>query len=113
MSKDLHILQHSLGVDQYGRGKQYRNHFCTGEGSLDHPTCNDLVERGLMKVRRSVEMYGGMDVFFVTEAGRAWMAENSPVPPKLSRSKQRYQDFLESDSGLQFGEWLKARSLSS
>lgn len=29
----LNILQHSLGLDEYGRGTPYRNHFVTGEGS--------------------------------------------------------------------------------
>lgn len=109
MSADLQILQHSLGVDQYGRGDQYRNHFCTGEGSTDHPICNDLVERGLMKVRRKVEHYGGMVVFFVTDEGRAWMLANSPAAPKLTRSQKRYRDYCDADSGLSFGEWLCVR----
>lgn len=109
MSADLHILQHSLGVDQYGRGEPYRNHFCTGEGSVDHPICNDLVERGLMLVRRNVAVYGGDDVFFVTDEGRAWMLANSPQPPKLTRSQKRYRDYCDADSGLSFGEWLRVR----
>lgn len=106
---DLHILQHSLGADQYGRGAQGRNHFATDEGGDDHRICNDLVERGLMTVRRNYQPYGGMDVFFVTDAGKRWMAENSPSPPKLTKSQQRYQDYLDADSGLRFGEWLKTR----
>lgn len=111
MDNDLHILQHALGVDQHGRGQQYRNHFCTGEGSADHATCNSLVERGLMKVRRAVAMYGGDDLFFVTDEGRAWMAANSPPPPKLTRSQQRYQQYLDADCGETFGEWLRLQAL--
>ena len=49
--EQLHILQHSLGLDEYGRGTMYRNHFVTGEGSLDHPHCVALVEAGLMNQR--------------------------------------------------------------
>lgn len=107
MEYDLHILQHSLGVDQYGRGRQYRNHFCTGPGSLDHPTCLDLTARGLMTRRIAPKFFGGADMFYVTDAGRAYVAEHSPAPPKLSRSKQRYQDYLDADCGIPFGEWIK------
>lgn len=89
-----HILQHSLGVDEYGRGEQYRNHFVTGEGSDDHPTCNALVEAGLMGVRRAMAISGGMDGFWVTPAGKAYVAEHSPPAPKVSAGRQRYLDWL-------------------
>lgn len=106
MSDDLHILQHSLGVDQYGRGDQYRSHFVTGEGSDDHPACMRLFEAGLMTMRANVDVMGGMDLFHVTDAGRQYVAEHSPAPPKLSRSKQRYQRYLDADCGLSFRDWL-------
>lgn len=109
-AKILHILQHSLGLDQYGRGDQYRNHFVTGEGSIDHPICTEAVERGLMECRRKgYELYGGDDVFAVTPAGKQWMAENSPRPPKLTRAQARYQDYLDADSCESFGEWLRRK----
>lgn len=104
----LHIIQHSLGVDQFGRGDQYRNYFATDEGSIDHPICMEAVSRGLMQVRRAnYEPYGGMDVFAVTAEGKLWMAENSPQPPKLTRSQQRYQAYLNADwfAG-SFREWI-------
>lgn len=104
---ELHILQHSLGVDQYGRGRQYRNHFVTGEGSTDHPFCMALAEKGLMTRRPGSELTGADDLFLVTDSGRRWMQENSPVPPKLTRSQQRYRDYIEVDSSLSFGEWIK------
>jgi hypothetical protein len=93
-ARGLHILQHSLGVDQYGRGQQYRNHFATGEGSVDHPDCMALVSAGLMNVRRATAFMSGMDLFYVTDAGRAYVAENSPPPPKLTRAQQRYRHWL-------------------
>lgn len=105
----LHILQHSLGVDQHGRGEQYRNHFVTGEGSTDHPHCMALVAAGLMTRRPGNELTGGGDLFHVTPAGKAAVAEHSPAPPKLTRSQRRYEAFLKADCGLTFGEWLKGR----
>ena len=64
----LHILQHSLGLT-YGK-KMYRNHFCTGEGSSDHPDCMFLVCAGYMTRRKGSQITGGDDVFYVTEEGK-------------------------------------------
>lgn len=108
--RELHILQHALGVDQYGRGDQYRSHFVTGDGSDDHPACMSLVAAGLMRRHAGSEMTGGDDLFRVTEAGRAYVAEHSPPPPKLTRSQQRYSDYLDADSDMSFGEWLRWQS---
>jgi hypothetical protein len=104
---ELHILQHALGVDQHGRGDQYRSHFVTGAGSDDHPICMALTERGLMKRWDGATLsFGGDDFFRVTDAGRAYVAEHSPAPPKLTRSQQRYQRYLDADSNLTFRDWL-------
>ena len=105
--QDLHILQHALGVDQFGRGAQHRSHFVTGAGSDDHPTCMALTERGLMKRWDGASLqFGGDDFFRVTDAGRAFVAEHSPPPPKLTRSQRRYQRYLDADSSLTFRAWL-------
>lgn len=109
----LDILQHSLGVDQYGRGRQYRNHFVTGAGTTDFPHCMALVEAGLMTRRPGTAISGWDDVFTVTRAGVRAVAEHSPTPPKLTRSQRRYQEFLDADCGLKFGEWLRATSRRS
>lgn len=108
-AKQLQILQHSLGVDQYGRGRMYRNHFVTGEGSKDHADCLALVERGDIIRHAKVELYGGDDLFQVTQQGRETVMAESPAPPKISRSKKRYLDYLNADSGLTFFEWLLLR----
>ncbi|RVI16114.1 hypothetical protein CN200_16335 [Sinorhizobium meliloti] len=108
-AKHLHILQHSLGLDQYGRGTFYRNHFVTGEGSKDHSDCMELVEAGFMTRRANIEIYGGMDFFCVTEAGKAAMLQHSPQPPKLTKGQQRYQDYLDADCSMSFIEYLKYR----
>jgi hypothetical protein len=106
VSANLHILQHSLGVDQYGRGRRYRNHFCTGPGSTDWNDCNALVADGLMVRRDGSALTGGDYLFTVTDAGQRHVTEHSPAPPKLTRSKQRYQDYLDADTGLSFREWI-------
>ncbi len=102
-SKQLEVLQHSLGVDQYGRGEMYRNHFCAGGD--DEEVCRELVTLGYMATfERSFLPYYNCTV---TPAGKAAMLAGSPKPPKLTRSQQRYRRFLRHDSGLSFREWLK------
>lgn len=107
--KQLHILQHSLGLDKYGRGTCYRNHFVTGEGSNDHPDCMALVEAGYMGVRKNHPLAGGDDGFWVTELGKIAAREHSPSPPKLTKGQQRYQDYLRYDSSMTFIEYIKYR----
>lgn len=113
MKEHMHILQHALGLDQYGRGREYRNHFCTGPGSVDFLPCRALVEAGLMSERAGNPIAGGNHLFTVTDAGRRFIRENSPAAPKLSRSQRRYRDYLDADSGLSFGEWLKISRAST
>ena len=93
-SRGLHILQHSLGVDRYGEGDQYRNHFATGEGSTDYPDCMAMVEAGLMEIMPAPPFTRDMDVFYVTEAGKVYVAANSPPPPKLTAGQRRYREWL-------------------
>ncbi|ACI55741.1 hypothetical protein Rleg2_2467 [Rhizobium leguminosarum bv. trifolii WSM2304] len=107
--KLLHILQHTLGLDQYGRGTFYRNHFVTGEGSKDHADCMALVDLGFMAVRRNHPLSGGDDCFWATEEGKRAVVTESPAPPKLSRSKQRYLDFLAYDGSMTFMEYIRWR----
>jgi hypothetical protein len=66
----IHILRHSLGVPDPGQTNMYRNHFVTGEGSLDHPDCMALVEAGLMTRHRGNPVTGDMDLFLVNDAGK-------------------------------------------
>ncbi len=103
--EQLKILQHALGVDQYGQGEMYRNHFCAGGD--DEKICRELVELGLMQVfapNASPLPYYNCSV---TDLGKQLVRTESPKPPKLTRSQKRYRDYLKADSGLRFGEWLK------
>jgi hypothetical protein len=66
--RQLDILRHSLGLT---RSKTpYRNHFVTGPGSKDHPSCMALVDAGLMERNAPTDLSGGMDCFMVTDAGK-------------------------------------------
>lgn len=106
--RQLEIMQHALGLDKYGRGEIYRNYFCAGAD--DEPDCRELVALGLMvqHVRTQLYLYFNCSV---TDAGKAAIREHSPKPPKLTRSQKRYEQFLDADSGMKFGEWLKMRKL--
>lgn len=100
---ELQILQHALGVDKYGRGEMYRNHFCAGGD--DEVICRELVAMGYMKTfTRSYLPYYNCTV---TEEGKAAMLAQSPKPPKLTRGQKRYREYLRADTGLSFIEYLK------
>ena len=103
----LQILQHSLGLDEYGQGNQYRNHFVAGGD--DVRKCRELVDIGYMKERDDNGLTGGALWFSVTPQGIDAVAFESPSPPKIPRSKQRYRRFLEYgdhfDSFLDFCRW--------
>lgn len=107
-SRQLEILQHALGVDKYGIPPRYsegRNHFCAGVG--DEPTCRELVALGYMVEMEPRKWLPYFNVR-VTDAGKVAMREASPKPPKLSRSQQRYREFLNADSDMSFFEWMKS-----
>jgi hypothetical protein len=109
MDSKLHILQHSLGLNKYGEGNQYRNHFATGPNGKDFDDCVALAEMGLMKDYGTLSFTGDMHCFVVTPAGIDYVALNSPPVPKVSRSKARYGRFLKYgdmfDSFLDFCRW--------
>ncbi len=110
MSDKLGILQHALGLDQYGRGTKYRRYFVTGKGSDDYHTCRELVADGLMEDHGNHRITGGDTLFTVTAAGITFVAINSPKPPKLTAGQKRYREYLYSDGcGENFGDWLKRR----
>lgn len=86
----LAILQHTYGADQYGRGGGHRNRFCAGGD--DVIICAELVTMGLMRSWRS-ECLPYFNCY-LTEDGIKAMRAASPLPPKLSRAKLRYQRFV-------------------
>lgn len=119
--RQLEILQHALGLNKYGRCAAHddrricrdhysdtppghRNRFCAGAD--DEPDCRELVMLGLM-VQHPTTAWLPYFNCSVTDAGRKAVRDNSQVPPKLTRSQQRYRDFINADCGATFGEWLK------
>ena len=108
----LHVLQHALGLDDHGQGTWYRNHFVTGPGSKDWDMCMAHVDAGRMARHDPREVFGMSYCFTVTDAGIAYVREQSPAPPRLTRAQKRYREWLQSGAdvtGLRFGEWLKTR----
>jgi hypothetical protein len=103
----LHYMQHALGLDDYGQGSWYRNHFVAGPGCDSWEALCRLVELGLMRRHEPRALFGGDYCFVVTEAGKQHVREHSPAPPKLSRAKARYRAWLRSGADMPFGEWLK------
>lgn len=109
MKEHLHILQHSIGVDKYGRGQEYRNYYAVGPECPAYHDCMKLCEAGLMEDNGQSGFSGGMHYFSVTRLGKKFVAENSEVPPKLTRSQKRYERWLKVADAVQmtFGEWIK------
>ena len=110
-SAQLHILQHALGVDEYGQGEMYRNHFCAGDA--DEPICRELVAMGYMQQHRTTDWLPYFNCS-VTEAGKQAVQEQSPRPPKLTSAQKRYREWLNIADvypDWTFGEWLKARKV--
>lgn len=104
----LQILQHSLGLNAYGEGTMFRNHFVTGSGGdFDH--CRALVAEGLMTERPGNVISGGDSIFRVTPAGIDYIALNSPPrppEPKKTRSQNRYSEYRKSGYDGSFPEYL-------
>lgn len=108
--RQLEILQHALGLDEYGqlpRGFHgyTRNWFAAGAD--DEPDCRDLVAAGLMQQHRTTGVFPYFNCS-VTDAGKEAVKRESPPPPKLTRSQRRYRRFLDADTGLTFREWLRS-----
>jgi hypothetical protein len=103
MTEAEHTLLHTLGLGRR-TGDAWRNHFV---GST--PEIVELVAAGLMeKVNDGGPLSGGDPVFRATAAGKARAREiHAREYPKLTRSQSRYREWLNADSGIRFGEWLK------
>lgn len=103
------IIQHSLGCDQFGNGRQYRNHFVTDSTGRHGLLCESLVTKGLMVRGRKDELTGGSQCYHVTDAGKRAMYSESKLPPTQTKSQRRYAAYLNEDSGFTFIEWIAAQ----
>lgn len=108
-AEQLHILQHSLGLDAHGRGRSYRNRYAThrDDGSAFND-CEALAAAGLMRNHGPISAWGSMLLFSVTDAGKDAIREQSPPSPKLTAGQQRYREWQALDCSIPFGEWVKS-----
>lgn len=105
--EQIHILRHSLGLNEKGHGNQYRNYYCTGTGHQQCESVKQLADFGLMAFSHSIN--DGRDkIFFVTPQGIT-MATAGVVYPKFTRSQRRMRAYRSSDTGLTFREWLATK----
>jgi hypothetical protein len=104
--RQLEIMQHCWGADEYGRRKKFseRNYFCAG--LKDEEDCRALIAIGYMREHKRTEWLPYLNCS-CTDAGVMAMNRESPAPPKLTRSQQRYRRFLSDDLDISFREWLK------
>jgi hypothetical protein len=100
--QQLHILRHSLGLDDNGHGRSYRNYFCTGPECDSYQDCEALKEMGFMMCGQVMDKN---HFYHVTLAGEG-EALRDVVRPVLGASQRRYQKFLELDSGMTFKQFL-------
>jgi hypothetical protein len=108
-AQQVDLLHHTLGLS-VDRREPYRNHFVADEGHHDMPNLQALLALGLMALSPTPKFCNASDiVFHVTDAGKALAIEMLPPVPKLTRSQQRYEDFLSEDCDMRFGEWLRAQ----
>jgi hypothetical protein len=75
-------------VNEYGLGEQYRNNYVGGAEE-----CRPLVVMGYMTEHKASEITGGDPLFTVTDAGKKAVKNESPKPPKITRSQQRMMDY--------------------
>ena len=118
----LHILQHSLGCDQFGRPTPlgripnwddefgcYRNRFVTDPRSPDGQKCQQLVAQGFMNDHGAQRLAGGMHCYTVSQAGYDAMKAASPAPPKVSKAKHRWSAYraMREVADITFEEYLR------
>ena len=105
------MMQHTLGLDAHGQPPEgyrgcsddefsgcYRNRYVTDSTSPDGQECEAMIEAGWMaKPSRQPSFIGGMTNYFFTQAGYDAVKKWSPPPPRLSKAKQRYRDYCNTD----------------
>lgn len=107
------IIQHTIGVDEYGREFHKRNFFGTESTCADGKICEQLVAAGLMKWHGKSAMCDNEDQYTVTADGRRFFFSSCPTIPKTKKktaAQKRYQEFLDADSGVPFFEWIKRKN---
>ena len=105
-ANQLHILRHSIGLEDDGSGREYRNHYVTGPDDAD---CQALVSMGFMvRAQRNALIAQDDFLYRVTEAGMIEARKRTTLE-RLTRGQVRYREWLKvaDATGLSFGEYLK------
>ncbi|HBT3806993.1 hypothetical protein HII21_23850 [Klebsiella pneumoniae] len=101
MSSGIELMQHALGINERNR-TPYRNYFLAGDGHTDSEEWEKLVSDGLATSRPAPDFAGSGKLYHVTNKGEELAIAALPEPKK----KTRYEEYLDADSCLPFGEWL-------
>lgn len=100
--RQIALLWHTLGLSPEQR-QSYRNFFDADPAHHDMPDLEVLESAGLMGRRKPPSFVGRDSIFFfATEEGKALAFSELPQPRKLTR----YQQFMDSDCGNTFAEYL-------
>jgi len=67
--EQLHILRHSLGLNDSGEGREYRNHFATDAETKDGLDCQRLCALGLMRDTGTLAVWSHLRCYTVTGEG--------------------------------------------
>ena len=110
----IQVLMHTVGLSR-GESSSQRNHFVAGERDID--TCRNLAKMLFMTEHSPSSLSGGDPVFTATTMG-VIVARKMAVEMKsmdwdgkpMTRSKRRYNEYLEADCDLTFGDWLKMKA---
>jgi len=85
------LMWHTIGL---GTGEN-RNWFGTSLGNKDSEGFEELIKIGLAEKRNPPSWCGDDVIYSLTEKGIEVANETFPKPKKLTRSKARYQRYLE------------------
>ena len=88
--QQLEILEHALGVNQYGQGPMYRNDYCAGGDDVE--VCKELIAMGYMIQHKTTDWLPYFNCS-VTREGKKAVIEESPKPPKKTRSQLRMEEY--------------------
>ena len=105
--EELDIIEHATGRNYNPRHD--RNYFMAGKDSKDLAICRSLTERRFMRGGQAIGWCANDSHFTVTEEGEREYLRLRP-PRKLTRSQQRYEQYLREDSCMKFGEWLRCQA---
>jgi hypothetical protein len=93
--KQRSLARHALGLTD-GRKQSYRNRFVADAAHEDHPEWMRMVRKGAASYRAAQAMFGGSDLFWLTQAGAQAALEPGELldpedfpyaPPELTEAR--------------------------